>query len=195
MKVQYYFLIFLFFYLFGICMRYAIGTTHDERMQTSLKLKRLNHITSIALFLSCSKKPVALHCILLQALNFCVLFISTISSMPLKTTLDIYCCILFLSVIIPLFVEAVIMAICLKGKWKDCGGKITADFVSGEYVFINNNKPVSGYLDRYLNGKCAFFDEENSLVFEGNISYDRKSKKVFMKIKDKNENLCLEKID
>ena len=60
---------FLMFYAVCILLRFVTGTTNDGRLETRFKVYNLNKAASILLFLSVSKKPVAVHCIIIQITN------------------------------------------------------------------------------------------------------------------------------
>ena len=66
---KYYTICFLIFYSLAIAARFIVGTAHDERIQTSLKFAGVNKALQILLFLSFSKKAVAVHCVFWQIAN------------------------------------------------------------------------------------------------------------------------------
>lgn len=181
-------LVFCLFFVFAIILRYIVGTTYDERMQTRFKILKINLLLNL-LFLSCSKKPVAIHCILLQIFNISFGVINIIYTIPMLRQLEIYCGALFLLVFIPLFIETLVIHFLYGGEWVDSDKRFFADFVSGHFVFKNEEKPTDGYLNVYFNGDCIFYDENKKEHFEGKIKYCRKQIYIYTQ----KQTFCLEK--
>ena len=181
-------LVFFCFFVFAIIMRYAIGTSHDERMQTRFKILKINLFLNL-LFLSCSKKPVAIHCILLQIFNISFGVINIAYTIPMILQLELYCGALFLLVFIPLFIETLAIHFLYGGEWVDNDKMFFADFASGHFVFKNEEKSTDGYLNVYFSGDCIFYDESKRECFKGKIKYGRKQIYVYTE----KQIFCLEK--
>ena len=71
-----YIIAFLIFYAVCILFRLVTATSDDGRLETRFKVYNLNKAASILLFLSVSKKPVAVHCIIIQIVNIIFLIVS-----------------------------------------------------------------------------------------------------------------------
>lgn len=182
-------LVFCLFFLFAIIMRYTIGTTNDERMQTRFKILRMNRLLNLLLFFSCTNKPVAIHCILLQIFNISFGVINVIYTIPMILQVELYCGALFLFTFIPLFIETVIIQLLYSGEWVDKDKIFFADFASGHFMFKNEGRSIDGYLNVYFNGICIFYDERKRENFKGKIKYCRKQIYIYTE----EQTFCLEK--
>ena len=107
------FLAFLIFSASAVVCRFVIGNPADSpRMQTKYKIKNIPKTLNILLFYNTSKKPIAIHVIAFQIVNY-ILFIISIILLPngiefYKYYLKIGGITGFLIVLLPLFVETVI---------------------------------------------------------------------------------------
>lgn len=107
---------FLMFYAVCILLRFVTGTTNDGRLETRFKVYNLNKAASILLFLSVSKKPVAVHCIIIQIVNIIFLIVSLFGFLQIRTVLLAYVHFLFVFWLIPLFIELIVTEIKKKNK-------------------------------------------------------------------------------
>ncbi|MGN1081286.1 MAG: hypothetical protein ACI4QV_04280 [Acutalibacteraceae bacterium] len=191
--IKLYLTVFFIFYLATAFCRYGIGTTHDERMQTQFKLLKLNKPLHFLLFLSFSKKPIAVPCIVSQISNIILLGISFSARLSIPLYLKVNFILLFGLIFIPLFIETVLFNICFNGEWKDESTRACAKFTDAEYSFWLNGKQTVGYLDRYINKTCIFFDEQGKICFSGKYIYNLK-KKEFCIFIDGGDTLYLKRI-
>lgn len=188
--IKLYILLFLAFYFVTVFFRYIIGTSHDERIQTRFKLFQLdNKIIHFILFLSVSRKPIAICSVFSQISNLIFLPISLFFRLPIDTCFIVYFFILGFTILL-LFIETTCFYIRFKGEWEDKENHFKANFIDGDYAFLQNGKKKSGYLDRYFNKKCVFFDEKNRICFSGKYKYISKEK-VFLIMKNDGEVLSL----
>ena len=172
---KYYTICFLIFYSLAIAARFIVGTAHDERIQTSLKFAGVNKALQILLFLSFSKKAVAIHCVFWQIANILMLGISFLIKLPIMICVEIYVA-LFSIVIISLCVETVWLYVGFDGKWKDEASVLSADFRDGKYKLRYEDKIIDGYLERYVKRRCAFYDESGKMIFSARYKHSIKDK-------------------
>ena len=102
---------FLMFYAVCILLRFVNGVTNDGRMETRFKVYNFNKAASVLLFLSVSKKPIAVHCIIIQIANVIFFVVSLFGFLQIETTILVYAHFLFVFWLIPLFVELVVTEI------------------------------------------------------------------------------------
>lgn len=111
-----YIIAFLIFYAVCILFRFVTATSDDGRLETRFKVYNLNKAASILLFLSVSKKPVAVHCIIIQIVNIISLIVSLFGFLQIRTVLLVYVHFLFVFWLIPLFIELIVNEIKKKNK-------------------------------------------------------------------------------
>lgn len=175
--------------MFAILARFIVGTAHDERMQTSFKLLDIKKSVQLLLFLSYSKKPVAIHCIAWQSANVLLLCASFVFKLPIMICFEIYVA-LFSAVFISLCVETVWIYVFFDSKWEDENSILCADFRDGKYKLLIDGKYVDGYLDRYFKRRCAFYNENDEILFSAKYKYSLKEKNFCIAI-DGGETLSL----
>ena len=113
------FLVFLIFSVTAVVLRFVVGNPADSsRMQTKYKIKSIPKALNILLFYNTSEKPIAIHVIAFQILNY-ILFIISITLLSngiefYKYYLDIGGVAGFFTVLFPLFIETVVTMVLEK---------------------------------------------------------------------------------
>lgn len=177
------FLVFIVFFLLTIFFRFVIGNPVDSsRMQTKYKFISIPVFLNVLLFWNKSKKPVSIHVILYQMLNY-ILFLTFViiaysynQNSFSKLYFNIECICGFI-IIIALFIETIINL--FRGyKWMNSDNSIIIDFENYTVTFKENNKLYVVHFANFINNKVYFYYDD-IIVGEGSLDY--KSKKLFIK--------------
>lgn len=169
-------LIFLFFFSFTIYLRFNIGNPiFSSRLQTKYKFRSIPSILNIVLFLSKSKKPVSIHVIVFQILNYLLFIFFLIISFE-KSGIDILyikteCITGFIIVILPLFIEEV-SNIIIGENWVSVDHKVEMSFDDYKICLKDSNDLASTLkFATYFYCIIIIYDDNKLPIAEGTVNY------------------------
>ena len=166
---------FIVFSVTALVLRYTVGCypVTSPRLQTQYKLKSLPKALNVVLFYSLSSKPVSVHAVILQLINYIML---TVSLFMVKTELrqvKIYFKLLSEAVIVLVIALGVEKAVLLlKGcvlSSNDGSYEINLDSLTA--VIRSSTETKEYKIALFINNQIAFYDNEGKLCGSGKLDY------------------------
>lgn len=156
--MSHYTVVFVFYTFLILFFRFSIGVpATSTRMQTKFKYKAIPSFLSVVLFFSTSKKPVSLHCIVAQIVNYCFFILMVFLKKSTSViNLNIYINCLWYSfliiIVIPLVAEITLLS--KKNNWISDNGNYIVNFKTYKLVVnidgVNTEYDFSLYLNNLI---------------------------------------------
>ena len=170
--------------LFGVLLRFSVGTSKNHRLQTIFKTYSLPVFIEMMLFFIPSKKPISFHSIAIQIINYFLIGLMLLDKLSFIILLKVLLMIIYLFISV-LFLETFLKSILFKGVYYSNDKRIKMNFEMDLYSIIINDTEYEGYLDLSFFNKYIFFENKewfNNDVLECgeyHIKLNRKEKKFY----------------